>query len=109
MPHSCGHSDIALTSSVYPKVLNSFDTLKDAWVSRKTELEGRVKAMGGAGLFGGGNMYGGRGEYGGQGQELARLEHVSPPVTCCLNSKFSCLTAQCLQLIKEADNNFGMS
>lgn len=68
------------------KVLNSFDSLKEAWAARKSELEGRVKAMGGAGLFGGGGMYGGGGggmAYGGgQAQELARLEHVS--VTCCL-------------------------
>lgn len=84
----CRHSDIALISYGYPKVLNSFDSLKDAWGVRKTELEGRVKAMGGAGLFGGGGMYGGgAGMYGGQVQEMARLEHVSAPYFPLLKSK----------------------
>lgn len=42
-------------------------------------MEARGKAMGGAGLFGAGG-YGYGGAYGGQqAQELARLEHVSPP------------------------------
>lgn len=40
---------------------------------RKREIETRVRAMGGAGLFGGGG-YGGM--YGGQAQEIARLESV---------------------------------
>lgn len=78
--------------------------------------------MGGAGLFGGGSMYGGGGGAGmmyggGQAQELNRLEHVS--VTCCLllkSQKFIrfhfMLCRACaiiFQLIKEAENNFGMS
>lgn len=60
------------------QALNCFDGLKDAWMARKQEIEARVKAIGGAGLFGGG--YGGYGgaNYG-QAQELNRLEQVSHP------------------------------
>lgn len=60
--------------------------LKDAWGQRKSEVEARVRAMGGAGLFsGGGGGYGGY--YSGPQQEAARLE----------------------QLAKQAESNFGVS
>ena len=59
--------------------MQTFEALKDAWLNRKREIEARGKALGGAGLFGAGG-YGYGGAYGGQqAQELARLEHVSPP------------------------------
>ncbi|KZT72984.1 hypothetical protein DAEQUDRAFT_762353 [Daedalea quercina L-15889] len=65
----------------WKQVQNSFDSLKEAWGQRKREIEGRVRAMGGAGLFGGGG-YGGY--YNGAQQEAARLE----------------------QLVKQAETNF---
>ncbi len=49
---------------------NTFDNLKAAWEVRKTELEARLRAMGGAGLFGGGAMYGG------PAQQYAQLENM---------------------------------
>lgn len=67
------------------QVQNSFDALKDAWGQRKSEIEARARAMGGAGLFAGGGGYGGY--YGGPQQEAARLE----------------------QLAKQAESNFGAS
>ena len=54
------------------QVQNCFDDLKKAWENRKGELEARMNAMGGAGLFGGG-AYG----YGGPAQQYAQLEGVS--------------------------------
>ena len=54
---------------------NCFDDLKRAWEGRKGELEARLRALGGAGLFGGGGyggMYGG-----GPAQQYAQLEQVS--------------------------------
>ncbi|OCH95388.1 hypothetical protein OBBRIDRAFT_767641 [Obba rivulosa] len=51
---------------------NSFDTLKEAWGTRKREIEARVRAMGGQGLFSGG-AYGG---YNPQAQEMQRLESL---------------------------------
>ena len=59
---------------------NCFDALKNAWEARKGELEARLKALGGAGLFGGGG-YGGM--YGGPAQQYAQLERVSLPRSCC--------------------------
>ena len=57
---------------------NCFEGLKNAWESRKAELEARLKALGGAGLFGGGGGYGGMGMYGGNpAQQYAQLEQVS--------------------------------
>lgn len=56
------------------QVQNCFDTLKQAWESRKGEIEARMKALGGAGLFGGGG-YGGM--YGNPAQQYAHLENVS--------------------------------
>ena len=59
---------------------NTFDELKQAWEARKGELEARLKALGGAGLFGGGGGYGPGGMYGGGGnpaaQQYAQLEKV---------------------------------
>ncbi len=54
---------------------NSFEELKRAWEIRKGELEARLRALGGAGLFSGGG-YGG-GMYGGAAQQYAQLENVS--------------------------------
>ena len=61
---------------------NCFDDLKRAWESRKGELEARLKALGGAGLFGGGGGYGGM-YGGGPAQQYAQLERVSLPRSCC--------------------------
>ncbi len=60
-------------------MINSFDTLKNAWTARKGEVEARVRAMGGQGLFGGpaGGGYG----YGGYGQgQVQQLEQVCNPI-----------------------------
>ena len=56
------------------QVQNCFDELKRAWEGRKSELEARLKALGGAGLFGGGG--GGYDDYGDGGSvwPLPRLE-----------------------------------
>lgn len=54
--------------------MNCFDALKDAWASRKREIEARMNALGGQGLFGGGG-YGYGNQYG-QAQEYSRLEQV---------------------------------
>ncbi|KAJ3546433.1 hypothetical protein NM688_g5517 [Phlebia brevispora] len=63
------------------QALNSFDALKEAWSTRKLEIEARVRVMGGAGLFSGGGGYGGYGGYGGAGygqaQEVTRLEQMA--------------------------------
>ena len=53
---------------------NLFDELKKAWETRKSDIEARLRALGGAGLFGGGG-YGGM--YGGPAQQYAQLENVS--------------------------------
>ncbi|TBU33295.1 hypothetical protein BD311DRAFT_774417 [Dichomitus squalens] len=56
---------------------NTFDELKQAWETRKDELEARLQALGGAGLFGGGGGYGPGGMYGGNpAQQYAQLEKV---------------------------------
>ena len=57
------------------QVQNCFDDPKRTWEGPKGELEARLKALGGAGLFGGGGysgMYGG-----GPAQQYAQLEQVS--------------------------------
>ncbi|KAH9928304.1 uncharacterized protein B0H18DRAFT_254231 [Fomitopsis serialis] len=59
----------------WKQVQNSFDVLKEAWGQRKHEIEGRVRSMGGAGLFNGAQGYGGY--YGGPQQEAARLEQLA--------------------------------
>ncbi|THH22133.1 hypothetical protein EUX98_g8241 [Antrodiella citrinella] len=61
-------------SYTWKQSLQSFEALKEAWLSRKREIEARGKAMGGAGLFGA-SGYGYGGAYGQQAQELAHLEH----------------------------------
>ncbi|KAI0331899.1 hypothetical protein GY45DRAFT_1321705 [Cubamyces sp. BRFM 1775] len=50
---------------------NCFDALKAAWEARKQELEARLRALGGAGLFNGG-MYGG-----GPAQQYAQLDNMA--------------------------------
>ena len=57
------------------QVQNCFDELKRAWEGRKTELEARLKALGGAGLFG---SSGGYGMYNNPAQQYAQIESVSP-------------------------------
>ncbi|RPD60097.1 hypothetical protein L226DRAFT_535035 [Lentinus tigrinus ALCF2SS1-7] len=59
----------------WKQVQNSFDELKRAWESRKGELEARLRALGGAGLFGVGG-YGG-GMYGGPAQQYAQIENMA--------------------------------
>ncbi|KAI0359846.1 hypothetical protein OH77DRAFT_1419180 [Trametes cingulata] len=65
----------AWDSYTWKQAQNSFDELKSAWEARKTELEARMRAMGGAGLFGGGGGYG----YGAPGpaQQYAQLENMA--------------------------------
>ncbi|KAF7794813.1 hypothetical protein EIP86_005955 [Pleurotus ostreatoroseus] len=58
------------------QALNAFDGLREAWSTRKLEIEARARVMGGAGLFSGGGGYGGYGGYG-QAQEVARLEQMA--------------------------------
>ncbi|OJT11448.1 hypothetical protein TRAPUB_12000 [Trametes pubescens] len=58
-------------SYTWKQAQNTFDNLKAAWEVRKTELEARLRAMGGAGLFGGGAMYGG------PAQQYAQLENMA--------------------------------
>lgn len=59
------------------QALNHFDALREAWSTRKLEIEARARVMGGAGLFGGAGGYGGYGGAGyGQAQEISRLEQV---------------------------------
>ncbi|KAI0950921.1 hypothetical protein AcW1_008101 [Taiwanofungus camphoratus] len=70
---------------------NTFDALKEAWGVRKREIETRVRAMGGAGLFGGGG-YGGM--YGGQAQEIARLESLAKEA----ESNFDSVAASSFQM-----------
>ncbi|KAH9903040.1 hypothetical protein C8Q73DRAFT_742263 [Cubamyces lactineus] len=61
-------------SYTWKQAQNCFDALKAAWEARKQELEARLRALGGAGLFsaGGGGMYGG-----GPAQQYAQLEHMT--------------------------------
>ncbi|RDX57278.1 hypothetical protein OH76DRAFT_1395079 [Lentinus brumalis] len=59
----------------WKQVQNSFEELKRAWEIRKGELEARLRALGGAGLFSGGG-YGG-GMYGGAAQQYAQLENMA--------------------------------
>lgn len=55
---------------------NCLEDLKRAWEGRKSEVEARLKALGGTGLFAGGGGYGGM--YGGNpAQQYAQLERVS--------------------------------
>ena len=63
-------------TAVLAQVQNCFDELKRAWEGRKSELEARLKALGGAGLFGGGG--GGYGAmYNNPAQQYAQMESVS--------------------------------
>ena len=58
--------------------MNCFDALKDAWSSRKRDVEARMNALSGQGLFSGGGYGAGYG-YGNQygaAQEYSRLEQV---------------------------------
>ncbi|EKM58379.1 uncharacterized protein PHACADRAFT_252650 [Phanerochaete carnosa HHB-10118-sp] len=75
-------------SYAWKQVMNCFDTLKDAWANRKKELEARMNAVSGQGLFGGGGYGGGYsygnqyGRYGqqqqyAQAQEYSRLEQLA--------------------------------
>lgn len=68
----------------WKQMQQSFDALKDAWFSRKSEIEVRARAMGGAGLFGGDNMYGNA--YGGQAQEYMRFESLAKEAESNFNS-----------------------
>ncbi|OSD06591.1 hypothetical protein PYCCODRAFT_1464498 [Trametes coccinea BRFM310] len=61
-------------SYTWKQAQNSFEQLKSAWEARKQELEARLRAMGGAGLFSGGG-YGGM--YGGPAQQYAQLENMA--------------------------------
>ncbi|KAI8980198.1 hypothetical protein BD414DRAFT_493924 [Trametes punicea] len=61
-------------SYTWKQAQNSFEELKSAWEARKQELEARLRAMGGAGLFGGAG-YGGM--YGGAAQQYAQLENMA--------------------------------
>ncbi|PIL35567.1 hypothetical protein GSI_02295 [Ganoderma sinense ZZ0214-1] len=66
---------------------NSFDDLKRAWEARKSELEARLKALGGAGLFAGGaGGYGGM--YGGNpaAQQYAQVENMVKEATLNIDS-----------------------
>jgi len=77
----------------WKQMQHSFEALKDAWSSRKSEIEARARAMGGAGLFGGGgNMYGNM--YGGQAQEYARLENLAKQA----ESNFDSVAASAFQM-----------
>ncbi|KAI0749770.1 hypothetical protein C8Q80DRAFT_1163858 [Daedaleopsis nitida] len=58
----------------WKQVDNCLDGLKHAWEARKGELEARMKAMGGAGLFGAGSYGGIYG--GGPAQQYAQLENM---------------------------------
>ncbi|GJE88750.1 hypothetical protein PsYK624_048330 [Phanerochaete sordida] len=76
-------------SYAWKQVMNCFDGLKDAWATRKREIEARMNALSGQGLFGGGGYSGGYGynQYGqyqqqqqqqyGQAQEYQRLEQLA--------------------------------
>ncbi|KAI0635951.1 hypothetical protein C8Q77DRAFT_1100546 [Trametes polyzona] len=61
----------AWDSYTWKQAQNSFEDLKSAWEARKTELEARLRAMGGAGLFGGGG-----GMYGNPAQQYAQIENM---------------------------------
>ncbi|KAI0833501.1 hypothetical protein BC628DRAFT_1344023 [Trametes gibbosa] len=61
----------AWDSYTWKQAQNSFEELKAAWEARKVEIEARLRAMGGAGLFGGGGMYGG------PAQQYAQLESMA--------------------------------
>ncbi|OBZ72548.1 hypothetical protein A0H81_07857 [Grifola frondosa] len=78
--------------TTWKQAQNTFEALKDAWAARKREIEDRVRAMGGAGLFGGGG-YGG-GAYGGQAQEFARLESLAKEA----ESNFNSIAASAFQM-----------
>ncbi|KAI0367779.1 hypothetical protein BV20DRAFT_970104 [Pilatotrama ljubarskyi] len=65
----------AWDSYTWKQAQNSFEDLKSAWEARKTELEGRMRAMGGAGLFGGGGY--GYGGAPGPAQQYAQLESMA--------------------------------
>ncbi|CDO78177.1 hypothetical protein BN946_scf184797.g3 [Trametes cinnabarina] len=61
-------------SYTWKQAQNSFEELKSAWEAHKQELEARLRAMGGAGLFSGGG-YGGM--YGGPAQQYAQIENMA--------------------------------
>ncbi|KAI0649093.1 hypothetical protein C8Q79DRAFT_903494 [Trametes meyenii] len=64
-------------SYTWKQAQNSFEELKSAWELRKRELEARLNALGGAGLFGsGGGGYGGM-YGGGPAQQYAQLENMA--------------------------------
>ncbi|GBE88030.1 predicted protein [Sparassis crispa] len=72
----------------WKQIQNAFDALKEAWSARKRDVESRVRAMGGAGLFGGGGVYGG------QAQEYARLESLTREA----ESNFDSVAASAFQM-----------
>ncbi|KAI0091174.1 hypothetical protein BDY19DRAFT_934252 [Irpex rosettiformis] len=58
----------------WKQVINSFDTLRNAWTARKGEIEARARSLGGQGLFGGGGY--GYGNYG-QAQQVQQLDQLA--------------------------------
>jgi len=83
----------------WKQALNAFDALKDAWGTRKQDIENRAKSLGGTGLFGGGG-YGGYG----QAQELARLEALAKEA----GSNFDSVAASTFQM-KEVFSGYRQS
>lgn len=87
------------------QVQNCFDELKRAWEGRKSELEVRLKALGGAGLFGGGG--GGYGAmYNNPAQQYAQMESVSRFVFIRIPCIIS-LTTHTSQMVKDAGLHVG--